>query len=734
MKRMLFLVLAAIIALPAVADEGMWLPLFLKRLNYRDMQKHGLKLSADELYDINNGSLKDAIVSLGGFCTGEIISPEGLMLTNHHCGFDAIANHSSVEHDYLEDGFWAMDRSQELPNDGLFVNFLVYMQDVSSAVNAKLNASLSNADREKVIKAVSDSLVKLALDGHSTYNANVKSFYHGNEFYLFVYEKYDDVRLVGAPPSSVGKFGGDTDNWMWPRHTGDFSMFRIYMGADGKPAKFSQDNVPLKPKHFLPISMNGVKEGDFSMIFGYPGSTDRYLSSYGVQQAIDKYNPTVVKVRDLKLAIMKAAMDADKAVKIQLASDYASTANYWKYYIGQTEQLKNNKVYDKKVAIENDFREWMAKDPARQEKYGKTLELLENAYKASDNWVVGDVYLREAGLFGPKSTLYTFRAKRLVDAYVKTRKEMQAEGADAAALNDKLVSIKNAILSMTDAHYHELNIPTEQRLIAELWSLYHENVAPDQQPASFATIAANGGFDKYADSVMNHSIFTSKERMIQFIDSPDSAVLANDGLAKVVTEMINMYFAGSQSHAATDEDLETGYRLLTAGIREMNPDIKFAPDANSTMRVTYGNVLPYTTNEGVDYPFFTTADDILKKEDPNNPEFVVPAKLHTLIENKDFGQYADKKGNLPVCFISNTDITGGNSGSPVINGRGELIGCAFDGNWEAMSGDIAFEPNLQRTIAVDIRYVLFIIDKYAGASHLIDEMTLVKRKKFLGIF
>ena len=385
MKKFIALVLAVALALPTSlrADEGMWIPLLIQKLNYAQMKKEGLKLSAKDLYDINHGSLKDAIVSFGGFCTGEIISSQGLLLTNHHCGYDAIQKHSTVEHNYLEDGFWAMERSQELPNPGLFANFLVRIEDVTAAVNASLNDQMSEAERTKAIQMKGAELAKAATEG-THYEASVETFYHGNEFYLFVYEKFNDVRLVGTPPSSVGKYGGDTDNWMWPRHTGDFSMFRVYSDKDGKPAEYSADNVPLTPKHNLPVSTKGVNDGDFTMIFGYPGRTDRYLSSWGVQQSIDLYNPTVVKIRDQKLAVLRKYMESDPALNILLASNYASTANYWKYYIGQTEQLKNNKVYDKKRDLEKQFEAWIAQSPERQAKYGELFKLMAEYYDATN--------------------------------------------------------------------------------------------------------------------------------------------------------------------------------------------------------------------------------------------------------------------------------------------------------------------------------------------------------------
>lgn len=736
MKKFFALALALVLALPSFADEGMWLPLLLNR-NYEDMKEHGLQLTAEELYSVNNSSVKDAIVSLGGFCTGEIISNNGLLLTNHHCGFDAIQTHSTVEHDYLTDGFWAKSHAEELPNEGLFVRFLVRIEDVSDRVNAELNEEMSKQDRDAKIRELGETITKEATEGNH-YDADVKSFFHGNEFYLFVYETFHDVRLVGAPPSSVGKFGGDTDNWMWPRHTGDFSMFRVYSGPDGKPAKYSEDNIPLKPKHFLPISMDGVKDGDFTMIFGYPGSTDRFLSSYGVEQAIDKYNPSVVKVRDEKLRIMKKYMSADPATRIQYASKYARTSNYWKYFIGQTEQLKNNHVYDKKLVIEDDFEKWVNASADRKEKYGQTLSLLKESYAASDAYVVGDVYIREAGLTGSDLPLFAIRFGRLMGTIDATKKEMD-EKMDAAESDEdkkavkeeydaKVSSLMAKANETVEGHFKDYNMALDKELFASLFAMYAKDIKAEQQPEFFATVSKKykGDWNKFADKVYDKSILVSKDRVIEFLEDPDMKDLSNDWATIIGEELYTMYRGSASAHADVEANMDKGYRLFTAGLREMNADKNYYPDANSTMRVTYGNVGSYYPKDGVFYDYYTTADGILEKEDNSDPEFVVPEKLHQMIKDKDFGQYANAQGELPVCFISNNDITGGNSGSPVINARGELIGCAFDGNWEAMSGDIFFEDQLQRTISVDARYILFIIDKYAGATNLIEEMKLVK--------
>ena len=717
MKRIVSGLLALALILSstiATAHEGMWLPMLIKRLNYADMQANGLNLTAEELYDINNASLKDAIVSLGGFCTGEIISNQGLMLTNHHCGYDAIRSHSTVENDYLTDGFWAMTREEERKNPGLTAAILVRMEDVTDKVLAELTDDMTEAERAAKAKEIGDALAKEATEG-TKHNAYVRSFFHNNEFYLFVFNTYKDVRLVGAPPSSVGKYGGDTDNWMWPRHTGDFSMFRIYADADGNPSDVSADNVPLTPKHHLPVSLNGVKEGDFTMVFGFPGSTDRFLTSTGIEQAINLYNPTVVEIRDRKLAIMKKAMDADDAVRIALASNYASTANYWKYFIGQTEQLKKNRVKAKKEGIEARYMEWAQADPSRAE-YAGALDLLNEAYAATDETVKGGVYLMEAGIRGASLPLYAWRLSRMLGA-LSSSEELEAD--------------KAAVLQYADDHFSEYQPAVDRELAAALWGMWMENVPADQQPSIFAEVRDSMGGDVNAlvEDIYDNSIYASKANLEAWLESMDEEALKSDIGGKTASSFIMTYFGNQQGNAEVNEKMEKGYRLFTAGLRQAMPEKTFAPDANSTLRMTWGVVGSYDPKDGVHYDYVTTIEGVMQKEDPSNDEFIVPARLKELYNAKDYGRYADENGDLIVNFISNNDITGGNSGSPVINGDGELIGTAFDGNWEAMSGDIFFEDQLQRTISVDIRYTLFIIDKYAGAGHLVDEMTLVEGKK-----
>jgi hypothetical protein len=713
------LILSALILLtafmPVKADEGMWLPMLIKRLNQRNLQEMGLQLTPEEIYSVNQSSLKDAIVSMGGFCTGEIISKNGLMLTNHHCGYDAIRENSTVENDILTNGFWAANYSEELPNEGLFVSFLVRMEDVTDQILPQLEGIESEAARNQKIGELSRAIAAKAEEG-THYKADVKSFYVGNEFYLFVYERFTDVRLVGTPPESVGKFGGDTDNWMWPRHTGDFSLFRVYTGPDGKPADYSEDNIPLKPKHHLPVSLKGVDDGDFAMTFGFPGSTDRYLSSFGIKQALDKKNPTIVEIRDAKLAALREDMKRSDAVRLMYASKYAQIANYWKYFIGQTEQLKELNVAATKEALEADFQKWADADPARKAKYGDVLDMLKRGYEMKDNTVVGGTYVLEAGLVGADIILFTYRMSQQMEAYM---------ALEAGAEKDEM---KDALKIATAEFFEGVNIPTDKKLFAVTHELYSKNVPADQQPAYMRELGGkqNGKWDKYAEKAYGKSIFADKVKLTAFIENPNEKVFEKDPLRIVASDLFDVYRGQSQANAEANELLAKGNRLFQEGLRKMMPEKDFYPDANSTLRASFGNVKSYEPKDGVMYKYYTTLDGKLKKENPNDDEFNVPEGISKLHADKDYGQYADEDGHLRINFISTNDITGGNSGSPVINGKGELIGLAFDGNWEAMSGDINFEKSIQRTISVDIRYVLWVIDKYAGAKHLVDEMTLVK--------
>ena len=718
--------LAALFALPIMvkADEGMWLPMFVKRLNEVDMQAAGLQLTAEELYSINNSSLKDAIVSFGGFCTGEVISAEGLLLTNHHCGYGAIQDHSTVENDYLTYGFWAKDHSKELANPDLHVDFLIRMEDMTERVLASVNVEMTEAERAQAIDAEIKTIQAEATDGND-YRAQVKSFYEGNEYYMFVYERFTDIRLVGAPPSSVGKYGGDTDNWMWPRHTGDFSMFRIYCAPDGTPAAYAEENVPLTKElreqndafyHHLPVSLEGVQNDDFTMVWGYPGSTDRFLTSWGVEQLLDIKAPTIVDIRDLKLSVMKKHMDANTEVRIQYASKYAQTANYWKYYIGQSKGLKRLGVYDKKKAIEADFTAFANSSKANKEMYGEALSLIEEAYVATDKTEMGATFLSEVGIRGTDVVLFVFRANRIIGRLMEASEPAQKESA--------LVRLKD----LAEEHFKNYNAALDEEQFSKLFAKYHAEVDPSQHPSFFNYVEKKfkGDFEAFAAKMYAKSFFTDEARFNAFIDAPNSKKLEKDLGLMASSSVIQSYFGLGSLNADAESKLAKGNRLFVDGLRKMNPDKTYYPNANFSMRTTYGTVGDYVPADAVQYSHVTTMEGVIEKYVPGDHEFDLPERLRALYDAKDYGQYADENGDLVVNFIHNTDITGGNSGSPVINAKGHLIGTAFDGNWEAMSGDIAFEPELQRTISCDIRYVLFIVDKYAGATHLIDEMDIVK--------
>ena len=699
----------------ARADEGMWLPSLIQKLNISEMQQMGCELNADDIYNINNSSLKDAVVALDrGSCTAEVISPDGLLLTNHHCGFGEIQAHSSVEHDYLRDGFWAMTREEELPNPGKTVSFLIRVEDVTERVLADLEEGISDEERQTKIQKASIEIQKEATE-ENDYEAKVQPLLNGNRYYLFVYETFRDIRLVGAPPESIGKFGGDTDNWMWPRHTGDFSMFRVYCSPDGKPADYSEENVPYHPKHFLPISLKGYGEGDFAMVMGYPGSTNRYKSSYGVNYTMTVTNPVRVQVREEKLAIMKEYMGSSQRANIQYASKYAHSSNYYKYSIGQNKGLEALNVMGKKKAIEDQFTQWVNASDERKAKYGEALSLIEESYKDVDDEKALE-YIIETMLRGPEIFYFSYGAKGLY--------ETLKQGDNQERVNMSVSRLRAEL----PEYFKDYNALTDQKITAALLKIYHDNVDPKFYPSFFGEVKAKykGDFDAYVAMMFEKTIFADQGKLEAFLDEPNLKKLEKDPAFQAASSVFaTMPIIGNETNK-TSESLQKGRRLFVAGLMEMNPGYKFYPDANSTMRLTYGTVGGYIPRDGVEYDYYTTLKGYIEKEIPGDDEFDVPARLKELYLANDFGDYADADGILRTCFTTNNDITGGNSGSPVINGKGELIGIAFDGNWEAMSGDLAFEPELQKCICVDIRFVLWTIDKFAGATNLIDEMTIVK--------
>ncbi len=714
MRKLLaiLVILVTFSASQARADEGMWLLPLIEKLNIGTMTEMGLKLTAEDIYSINQASLKDAIVIFGGGCTAEIVSPQGLLLTNHHCGYGQIQNHSTVEHDYLNNGFWAMSKEEELPNPGLSVTFLVRIDDVTARVLGKVTAEMTEAARREAIQAESSAIAAEAIKG-THYNARVQPFYGGNQYFLLIYEVYSDVRLVGTPPNSIGKFGHDSDNWMWPRHTGDFSVFRVYMSPDGKPAQYSKDNVPLKPKHYLPVSIKNLQKNDFAMVMGYPGTTTRYMTSYEVDEAMKITNANRIKIRGLRQEIWMKDMMKDPKVNIQYASKYSGSSNYWKFSIGQNEGLTRLRTAEKKAAFEAEFMKWVKADAARTAKYGNALSLIENAVKGRAEKFNALQYGQE--VFRGSMEMITFAGQMTA-----------LEEALAAKDQEKIDGIISRLKRGMDNFYGDYNYPTDQAATKAMIKLYREDIDPKFHPSFYTLIDTKfkGNVDAFVDNIFAKSIFTTREKLNAFLEAPSLKVLQKDPAYITAKSIDEVRSALQKDIAGFNEDLTKGQRLYLAGVMEYQPDRTQYPDANFTMRLTYGKVLDYYPYDAVHYNWYTTLDGVVQKYKPGDYEFDLPKRLIDLNEKREYGRYASPDGYMPVCFITNNDITGGNSGSPVINGNGELIGLAFDGNWEAMTGNIAFEPDLQRCICVDIRYVLWVMDVYSGAGYLLNEMDI----------
>ncbi len=715
MKRKILIITLIILHSPcAKADEGMWLPFMIPEVLFGEMKEMGLNISSEELFSLTETSIKDAIVSFGGFCTGEIISDYGLVLTNHHCGYGRIQAHSSVENDYLQDGFWAMSMEEELPNPGLYVRFLIDVEDVTERILDDIKPEISESERREIIADRIQQILSEATDDNH-YTAQVRSMYAGNDYFLFLYEDYNDIRMVGTPPNAIGKYGGDTDNWMWPRHTGDFMLFRIYTCPDGKPAEYSEDNIPYRPKHHLPVSLKGFEENDFAMIFGYPGGTQRYLTSYGIEYNLGKVYPIRIDIRRKKLDIIEEAMLQSDEVRIKYASKHARIANFWKNFIGMSESLKKYNVADSKRELEAEFEEWFSSSESLKEEYGQTMQLFEEAYKKARSINSYMAIHVEALITGPEVYRIAMAAERLGESMEESPDEAETIQANA----EQLQNTGNNI-------FENLDLDVDSKLMSAMLQVYYDNVSENLMPEIFKEILDEfESFKDFTNHIYKNSIFTDPERLSAFAESPDVEALKNDWLYKLMTATREKQSEAMEIVRKYNKKLDAANRLFIRGLRKMNPGELFYPDANSTMRFTYGTINGYYPADAVYYDYVTTLDGVMEKENPDDHEFVVPEYLKDLWKEKDYGIYGDD-GIMYVNFISNNDITGGNSGSPVINGDGHLIGVAFDGNWEAMSGDILFEPEVQRTISVDIRYVLFIIDKFAGAGYLLDEMTIVK--------
>lgn len=713
MKNFILSFILAAFVLPVQANEGMWFLMNIERLNYRDMQKMGLQLTPEEIYSVNHASLKDAIVQFNRGCTAEMISDSGLVLTNHHCGYGAIAELSTAENDYLTNGFWAGNHSEELKPKSLSVRFFVRMDDVSKRILSLLNDKMTEGEREATINK---EIAKIEQENNEggKYTVSVKSFYQGNEFYYFVYQDYNDVRLVGTPPASIGKFGGDTDNWEWPRHTGDFSLFRVYADKDGNPAEYSKDNVPLKPKSHLTTNLKGFEEGDFAMIMGYPGRTNRWMPAGGIEQNVEYAYPAWVEASKTAMDVMKKYMDKDQQVKLDYASSYAGTANYWKNRQGMIDALKQHKTAESKRKDEKAFQKWASKKG--NEKYADVIPVINNYYEKTNEKASHNNYL--SLLLRTRMASIPYRLGKNIEYYIQQNEAKQAE-------------LKPKLDAEIDDYYEGIYLPLEKDVLAaqlKLYSTKTKNVAPMVAEVADANNKSEAGWKTYVDATFNNSIFETKEKLNAFLSNPNAEILKDDPLFKLSTDLFTRYRYESEDEKQLDNSFERAYRELVQGMRLQNPDKKYYPDANSTLRLTYGKViaLPADKRNDANKNYYTTLKGTVAKYQPGDDEFDMPKKLIDLYEKKDFGQYADKDGYLPVNFLTDNDITGGNSGSPVLNGKGELIGIAFDGNIEAMAGDVIFDDQMQRCINVDIRYVMFLIDKYAGATHIIEELTLAK--------
>ncbi len=708
MRKIVLCLIAAAGLLSARADEGMWLLPYLQKMNIRQMKQRGCKLSADEIYSLDRSSLKDAVVIFGGGCTGEIVSPEGLLFTNHHCGYGSIQQLSSVEHDYLKNGFWAMSHAEELPVPGLKVRFVRKIADATADILGNIPSIAGQEEYEKTVAANRKALTERLQKEHPGMEVAVLPFFEGNQYFAFVYEVFTDIRLVGTPPSSIGKFGGDTDNWMWPRHTGDFSIFRVYAGADNKPAPYSPENRPYRADKFLKISLGGVDEGDFAMVMGFPGSTQRFATSYELDYLLDVQNPRRIFIRGERQKLLMEDMEASDRVRIQYASKYAGSSNYWKNAIGMSRGLRKLGVVERKRQQEAAFRQWAERNTLPEEGYMDALPKIETAMQrvsapAGDLLYLSEAFLQAVELMRPVTALLD--------------KLEPKQEADSAEIGRRLGS-----------WYKNYNSPTDRKVAKRMLQIAREGM--HELPSFYAEIVDKefgGDTDAYVDWIYDRSQFTSPEKLAALLADYSPEKVAADPAYPFTKSVLELYDRLRTARSEGFAGYEEGRRKYVDGLMRQQPDKAWASDANFTIRLTYGRVLPYSPADGIRYNHYTTLKGVIEKEDPENPmEFTVPAKLKELYAARDFGPYADARGELPVGFLADLDITGGNSGSPVLNARGELIGLAFDGNWEAMSGDVAFEPQLQRCIAVDVRYVLFIIDKFAGARWLLDELEIVK--------
>ncbi|MFP4621293.1 MAG: S46 family peptidase [Bacteroidales bacterium] len=712
-KFVFFLVVFFGLFVGAYGGEGMWIPSLLQEFNIDDMHEKGFRLSADEIYSINNSSLKDAVVIFGGGCTGEVISDKGLLLTNHHCGYSYIQKHSTVEHNYLEDGFWAGSKKEELVTSGLTATFLVRIEDVTEQVVENINEDMTEAERQEAVDETTDELEEEATEG-THYEAVTRPFYYGNEYYMFIYETYKDVRLVGTPPSSIGKFGGDGDNWMWPRHTGDFSVFRIYADENNEPAEYSEDNVPYEPEKHLSISLKGYEKGDFTMIMGYPGSTDQFLTSHAVSLIQDYRNPHRISLRDKRLEVMEKYMNRSDSIKLKYASKQSGVSNSWKRWKGEVRGLKRLKAVEKKENQEKNFRQWVDEKSSREQEYGGLIESFKRIYQDYKPTVMARDYWHEAGYYAIELVRFASRWNALANVDDKEQVDRAKSG-----------------MNIQD-FYGEYVPAIDRDICPQMLRGYHENVREKFHPRIFQKIEEefNGNFQKYTNHLFNHSMFVDSAKASQFLENfelEDTTAIMEDPAYKLADSFLDTYRRNIISgYNQYNTCLDSMYRIYVRGLRSMQEDKDFWPDANFTMRVAYGKVKGYHPRDAVVYDYQTTLDGVMEKNQRGLKDYRIPDKLRKLYEEKQYGRYSTQDGRMPVCFIASNHTSGGNSGSPVINANGELIGINFDRNWEGTMSDIMYDPEQCRNIAVDIRYVLFIIDRFAEADHLVEEMTVVK--------
>jgi len=719
MIKRILIGLYTVVCINATAGEGMWIPLFLGELNEAEMKEMGMRISAEDIYSINEACLKDAIVIFGGGCTGEVVSDQGLMLTNHHCGYGVIQRHSSLEHDYLTDGFWAMSKAEELSNPGLKVTFLIRMEDVTDKVLDGVGKDISEAVRDSLVKKNIDAVKEEALGEESHYKARVSSFFHGNQYFLFITEVFEDVRLVGAPPSNIGKFGGDTDNWMWPRHTGDFSVFRIYADADNKPAKYSKDNVPYKPKMYMPVSLKGINKGDFTFVFGYPGSTQEYIPSYAVELLTEIKNPIRISLREKRLNVMHRYVNKDDLVRIQYASKSAGIANGWKKWIGESRGIARMDAVATKQKMEKEFQVWANSDPDRKNEYGGLLDAFKKTYTQMEPVELSYTYVVEAGM-GIELVRYAYSFNKMVNACKDKPEDEEV---------DKLIEDYQQSAQRFFKNYY---MPIDYDIFSILLKAYIENIEPENWPDIFTEIQDKykGNIDEYRNEVFEKSMFTSADKVDAFLASFKASKykkIEKDPAFLLAMSIYKEYFNDVRPELRRlDAAIDSLQRIYMRGQMAFKPKHRFYPDANFTLRVTYGNVDGYYPRDAVHYDHFTTLEGIMEKEDPDIYDYVVEDKLKELYSSKDYGRFADKDGSMHVCFIGTNHTSGGNSGSPVLDADGNLIGLNFDRNWEGTMSDIVYDPDQCRNITLDIRYCLFIMDKFAGAGYLLDEMTLIE--------